>query len=481
MLRVRSRRPQVLLAPTRPWSAQVPDDSDMTTVPPPPKGRDNEVDLIALAALEGVLGLFIGTGFSKAATSGSAPGFEDLLRQLAVKLGATTPDPIAQYRCKSLPQIASQLLEEFVAKSPSREYAEERFRAEIAQLCHLTPDPSARNLLGTALRGVTPAWIITTNYDLVLEYLVDGASSVLPTQPLAANLSRVPVYHLHGSRRSPSTIKITEEDYVSLIGPIDYQRLKLPLLMLESTTVMLGYSLGDINVRAAMAWSNSFRGERGLRLDQIQGRVVQALYSTTPRRDPYPGPNGETVIEISDIGSFLQTIGSRREAFERATSSVKESTEAFFRDPGNAAAVATDSSKRAQFLSIIRDWLALCDSSALTAFIDRALEPIWAQAMQPQQFSYYATYLSLLLDILKTLVLEQARPGIISYLGDALEKIAFYIDPNRFRGSAFAATDLWLSKHREISDGIKRELLSYAVASQRPGLVRLLSFAGCTA
>lgn len=98
--------------------------------------------------------------------------------------------------------------------------------------------------------------------------------------------------------------------------------------------------------------------------------------------------------------------------------------------------------------------------------------------MRPQQFSYYADYVSLLLDILKSLALQPVGPGIISYLGDALDKVGFYIDPNRSRGSAFGATDVWLSRHGEIGDDMKRELLSYAEASQRPGLLRLLSVAG---
>src|ERR1700687_2544238 len=45
------------------------------------------LSLLARASLSGNLGLFIGTGFSKAATGGRALGFEQLLCSLADRLG----------------------------------------------------------------------------------------------------------------------------------------------------------------------------------------------------------------------------------------------------------------------------------------------------------------------------------------------------------------------------------------------------------
>lgn len=449
----------------------------MISSAPPPQSKETELDWIAWSSLQGALGLFVGTGFSKAATAGRAPGFEELLRQLADRLGVPSSfDSDPTYKRKSLPQIASLLLEEFARKGTlQKRAATDRFREEIAQLCYFMPESAPGVQLRAALRATAPAWIITTNYDLVIESLLEECESVLASQPLAANTSRVPVYHLHGSRRSPSTIKITEEDYVSLLGPIDYQRLKLPLLILESTTVMLGYALGDINVRAAMAWSKSFRGERGLRLEEWQGRVVQALFSPTPKPEPYEGPNGEVVVEISDIASFLESIGQRRQYFEQASGQIRGSIESFLSDPDNAIAVATDQAKRNEFLGIIKGSFWLCDSDMLISFVDQALQPIWSQAMQLNQFSHYVDYLRLVLDIIEPLALASIRPGMLTYLGDALDKVGAYIDPNKGPGTAWAATDLWQQQYCRIQEDVRRELLSYAVACERSSLQRMLS------
>jgi SIR2-like domain len=443
----------------------------------PPQLRSVEMQWIAYTSLQGSLGLFAGTGLSRAATGNRAPTFEQLLVQLALRLGLTPDLGVApQYSRKSLPQIASQLLTDFSRTIPSGNPSQ-RFREEIAQLCHFMPDPVAAGQLAPGMQAMTPAWIITTNYDLIIECLIESSNTVLPNQPLSPNPNRVPVYHLHGTRQNPPTIKITEEDYVGLIGPIDYQRLKLPLLLLESTTLVLGYGLGDINVRAAVAWANSFRGERGLQLEPWQGRIVQALHSTYPNPYPYQGPNGEIIIEISDIATFLQELAAVRQGMEQALSGVRASISAFLLDPNNPIAVATNAAKRIEFLAIVRNTVSFCDPGALVRFVDSALSPIWLQATRLLQFSYYADYLNLLIDILETLTLSTCRPSVLSYLADALGRVAQYIDPKKAPGTAFQATDDWLKNHPRIRDEIKRELWSYAAANDRKSLTDILQLA----
>jgi hypothetical protein len=449
---------------------------------PLPESRRTALSWIAASSVTGYLGLFVGTGFSKAATSDRAPGFEELLKKVADRLQLPSDfDDNPVYRRKSLPQIASQLLNDYAAKHPSADRAVERFREEIAQLCNLAPEVSLAGRLKAALESTRPAWIITTNYDLVLESLIEDAESILPTAPLVARASRLPIYHLHGHRHNPGTIKITEEDYVGLLGPIDYQRLKLPLLLLESSTVMLGYALGDINVRAAIEWSRSFRGEHGLRLAAWQGRVFHAVRKTAPRRNPYFGPDGQIVLEISDVAEFLEEIGSQRAKFEEWLNNLKIIIQEFLANPTNAVAVANDPAIRGEFLKIIENSLSHCQPARMIDFLSRVLDPIWAKAREDMGFEYYDTYLKLLLDILERIKLRSANPGLLFYLGDALDKVGWYLDNRKLPGSAHAATDTWLVGHVRIPDEVKRELKSYADAYDRNGLSRALEYAGVVA
>jgi len=427
----------------------------------------------------GYLGLFVGTGFSKAATANRAPGFEELLVSLATRLDLNPDfDSSPAYRRKSLPQVASQLLREYSAANPPPEQASERFREEIAQLCNLVPDGILASRLSSALIGVRPSWIITTNYDLILEALIEDAESVLPTQPLVPRTSRVPIYHLHGHRHNPSTIKVTEDDYVGLLGPIDYQRLKLPLLLVESTTLMLGYALGDINVRAAMEWSQSFRGEQGLRVAAWQGRVFHALRRDSPVSTPYPGPNGEMVLEVNDLVQFLEEIGERRAALEQYVGRLKASVQEFLADPANALAVSTNPVKRQEFLEIVENSLSFCPPTQMIDFLSRALDPVWLRAREDMGFTYYDTYLVLLIDVLERLTVGSVNPGLLFYLGDALDRVGWFLDPKKYPGTAFDATDTWMSQHHRIPDELKRELASYATAYDRTGLKRALSYVG---
>lgn len=447
-----------------------------------PETREEALTWLAASSVLGYLGLFVGTGFSKAATSGKAPSFEELLKKVATKLAVADDfDLEPAYRLKSLPQIASQILHDYVEKSASPERAREQFKEEIARICNLAPDPATASRMRAVLEAVKPAWLITTNYDLILESLIEDAESVLPSEPLVPRASRPPIFHLHGHRHSPATITVTEDDYVGLLAPLDYQRLRIPLLLYESATVMLGYSLGDINVRAAMEWSQSFRGMSGIKPPIWQSRVVQALWSESPRPKPYAGPNGEIVVEISDIADFLEGLGTRRKQFDEYLDQRKASIREFLSDPHNAASVEDDQSKRSEFLNIVEKSLGFCQPSRMIDFLSRALDPIWERARQNGGFQYYDTFISLLLDILEKVKLRTANPAILSYLGNELDKVGWYIDPSQGIGSAYGATRTWLAQHQRISDKIKLELRSYATTNDRVGLARVLDHAGVPA
>lgn len=444
------------------------------TVPHRPASRVQELTWLAHASLQGELGILAGTGLSRAATNNQAPTFTELLEQLAKRLSLPCNFTAPPYSCKSLPQVASQLLSDFSAANQDKKDPAQRFREIIAQICHLVPTPIVQERLAKRLTEVKPAWIITTNYDHIIESLLESSLTVPPNQPFTANTERVPVYHLHGTRQRPATIKITEEDYVALLGPIDYQRLKLPLLFTESTTLVLGYALGDINVRAAMAWAESFSTERDLQRDPWQGRIVQALYKQTPLEAPYSGPNGEIIIEIQDIPSFLDELSTVRGEMQTSLQNLRHDVKTFLSNPDKPADISADPSTYNDFLAIVGAAKGLCETSALVTFIDSALSSIWQRAIQPNQFSFYNKYLSLLLDILECLTVEACPPALLSYLAEALERVAPYIVPDKPRGTAHLATETWWQHHRKVSEPLKEELWSYSAQYNHESLKRIL-------
>ena len=60
-----------------------------------------------------------------------------------------------------------------------------------------------------------------------------------------------------------------------LFRPSQYRQIRLALTIKESTTCLLGYSLGDVNVLTALDWSkNVFRESKG----NYPHEVVQILW-----------------------------------------------------------------------------------------------------------------------------------------------------------------------------------------------------------
>jgi hypothetical protein len=238
---------------------------------------------------------------------------------------------------------------------------------------------------------------------------------------------------------------------------------------------MLGYSLGDINVRAAMEWSRSFRGTHGIELSSEQGVVIQALYTTVNVPPaPYIGPNGEWVLEVSDLASFLEELADRRDHLSDALASTRAALENFLSNPSIAAAVANDGPERASFLQILERALPFAQATRLIDFLNRALDPIWNKAREIFGFYYYDVYLKLLIDILARIEVGQCNPALLSYLADALDRVGWYIDPAKPAATAWAATDTWLTLHSRISANLKHELRSYAEINNKIGLTKIL-------
>jgi hypothetical protein len=102
----------------------------------------------------------------------------------------------------SYPEIASTIV---TASSDSTgepfAVSLQQLKTELARLTAWYPSPEQRNKYSEYLEAFNPSWIITTNYDLVIEALLTGRSIPLgPNDPFSAPKGFVPVFHLHGVR-----------------------------------------------------------------------------------------------------------------------------------------------------------------------------------------------------------------------------------------------------------------------------------------
>jgi hypothetical protein len=281
--------------------------------------REDVLTFVARSASYGNLGLFIGAGFSKAVLNETpddeiALSWGELLEKVAKRMHvdyASIAKPGASY-----PEIASGICAAH-SDSAGEAFATslQQLKSEIARLTAWYPSPEQRSKYSGYLEAFSPSWIITTNYDLVIEALLTGRSiSLGPNDPLSARKGFVPVFHLHGVRTKPKEIIIAQEDYVTLFRPTEYRQIKLALTIKESTTLFLGYSLGDVNVLTALDWSrNVFKSEHG----EYPCDVVQIVRNGKPDNSPYRDRHGIAIVETADLSAFFEEFASAR-AVEKA-------------------------------------------------------------------------------------------------------------------------------------------------------------------
>jgi hypothetical protein len=125
----------------------------------------------------GNLGMFIGAGFSKAVVDDDfqvALGWLELIKKASMnfeldfpsdnKLVGTSLPELATIMCKSLA----------VLKSINYDEAKCLFKKEICNLSNWLPNESRVTVYREIFDIINPSWIITTNYDLVLEAILTG-------------------------------------------------------------------------------------------------------------------------------------------------------------------------------------------------------------------------------------------------------------------------------------------------------------------
>lgn len=207
---------------------------------------------IAYAAASSKLCLFTGTGFSKAVTNNKAPSWQSLLESSC----DLTPNPeglkntlfpIDKKSPLSLEETA-QIISIELSKIDKSIHEEITIRIKALEL--EGNNSSITNFLKTKSFKV-----VTTNYDKLLEKLSDETAchSLTPGLPIPRSQARVKIYHVHGSIDSPENMVVTSDDYFKFINSESYFSRKLSTVLHENTIVILGYSLGDTNLKAIIS------------------------------------------------------------------------------------------------------------------------------------------------------------------------------------------------------------------------------------
>lgn len=417
----------------------------------------------------GNLGLFIGAGFSKAVVDNEldnkALSWGELIREVCKSLEVDIPNN-NDTRGMSYPEIATEICAK-ISKQEEISYpeAKDKFKKAICDMTNWLPSEEKRDAFSTYLNEIDPSWIITTNYDLVLERLLTGKSKTLgPIDYLTYPKNLIPIYHLHGVRHEHESIIITQEDYLPLFRPNEYRQIKLALTIKESTTLILGYQLGDVNVQSAVDWSKNIFPESG----EYPHEIIQAVRSKDPSMSPYRNISGNIVIEIEEIEGFLRELikffTKRKQEKEsrmknindiigELTENREEQVDRFIKDSEIRL-------KLLQVLSRFEQHMVIPYIDFMSACIDKT----WKDAAEDGAFGAYDDNLRILLDIVINYEYKKMPPALFEFVSYSLNQVLQYVSDNNIKekGKSHKATETWHSKKGEIPLEMVEQLAHYS-------------------
>ena len=277
---------------------------------------------IAYAAASNRLCLFTGTGFSRALTEGKAPSWQELLEGVCdthvqnsdlkeVLFPTAGSNPL---RLEEAAQIVEMDL------TSQEKNLHEVIASNIAKIEISGDIPNIKEFFSKRCFRV-----VTTNYDKLSEQLAGSdCQSFSPGIPLPKSSSRVKVFHVHGSVDYPPRMVVTANDYFNFMNSETYFSRKLSTVLHENTVVVLGYSLGDTNLK------NILSDYSGFMKDHFVGSSIFFVSRSSvdqPIRDYYAACYGIRVIDNTDIEEFFKELDRQYPRAEKVLSRSLESVD----------------------------------------------------------------------------------------------------------------------------------------------------------
>ncbi|MBL7839371.1 MAG: SIR2 family protein [Cyclobacteriaceae bacterium] len=426
---------------------------------------ENVFDLISKSSIYGNLGLFIGSGLPMAVLNKHGVDIALSWGDLIKKCAKSFKVPMTHIKSdgSSYPDMATSLCRKVSAKlSVPYEKAVQLVKQKIADLTCLYPDEQQRKLYHSFFQELDASWIITTNYDTVIESILTGKAHPLSSEDqLVAPKGYIPIYHLHGIRTNPESIIITQEDYITLFRPNQYRLQKLPLILKESLTVFIGYNIGDFNVQTAVDWSTNVFSNKA---SSYPNGLVQFVYKQGSSKLKTYFVNDIVVVEFGDLKKLLSRLSdivkNNRRNEKRIVNSLLKANKAFLTPTDDMIKSFVKSPKARAIVVYI---LLNNGNKFITGFLEllsKACDFMWEESRRPNAFSAYDKHLEVLLDILETIELHNTPPALLEMLVFNLNRISPFIGSKL--GESYAAHKTWKGRFKYIPEPTVLEMKKIA-------------------
>lgn len=441
--------------------------------------REEALNIVSKASLYGNLGLFIGAGMSMAILNDErnkiALSWKELINDCAKYFDIDIKSDI-NIEGKSYPEIASEIAMKISTKKGIQyQSAVNELKENIANITCWYPESSHRERFGKIIQNIDPNWIITTNYDLIIECLLTGnCISLGPNDQLISPKGLIPVYHLHGTRTNPNSIIITQEDYIGLFRHNQYRQQKLSLSIKESTTLIIGYGLGDVNVLTALDWAKNVYSDQRINYPHD---IIQLLYTQDPKDLPYRDKNEILIIEFNDLASILEDISSlitKEKKSEESETEALNGINDILKDcrENHIKNFIDDPKFRIGVIKILAEYDIKLISGFLV-FFSKSIEETWNRSIPNGAFDAYNQNLIILLDLIENIELSKFPPALLESVAYNLNSVSSYIGKNI--GQSYKANNTWESRKKYIPSLTKIELINISNARKYEGIKRLLN------
>lgn len=440
--------------------------------------REEIMEFLFESSSYGNLGLFVGAGFSRAVVDTEqkqiALGWGQLLENASKKMKVSFAK--LKQEGSGFPDLASKLCVAHAKKTkgtPSKSLLE--LKRIISSSTAWYPQEDKRAQFSEYLHELGPSWIITTNYDQVIESLLPGTSfSLGPNDSFVSRSDLTPIFHLHGVRTNPTELIISQEDYVSLFRPNEYRQIRLALALKESATCLLGYNLGDVNVLTALDWSSKvFKREDA----SYPREVIQVLRkSDRAASKPHRLENGIVVVEVGEIADFfkeyIEALPRWKNRRKKRDSKLKQILKIFREANSDDVREFLENGKwRRQILGSLPKYKVEFVAE-FEKFLRAATELNRHESGKNGAFHEYAKGLAMNIDMLCTFSSDEFPPALLAAVVRNLDRLANYIGEER--GNSFSASRLWSERKGELSSEMVAELRAVAACNGHTRLSELI-------
>lgn len=426
--------------------------------------RDDVLRLICHASKMDNLGMIIGAGFTKALTKNKTLDWTDLLKYLCCRTGVDYKQLNG-----SKPEMASQICS-INAQKKDCPYSEsvKEVKTYAVGILDIPPVDSVLKQFKGFFSKIETNWIVTTNYDLNLEKILPGKSMLIgPRNSFVKVKDITSIYHIHGVVNDPENIILTNEDYVSLFRPSDYRQTRLPFLIKESTVLMLGYSLSDINVISSVDLANNVYKNIN---NNYESSIIQVLRTENPRPEPYRNENGVIILETDELINFfnelIQIYNDKDIVIQNKKTNVMNKIDFFQKATEKDYNTFIDNSQnRNEIIKFVADLNLEYQYiyPSYINFLDKVYETLYERSRPDGAFSAYDEKLKVILDILKNVNLNTTPYIFIRYIFSELSSLSSSIGTNL--GQSYAASYTWDKQAPLLPKEVLSELEKYANTS----------------